>query len=413
MNQHIKYGVIAIFLLMLACSSSGQDDANPQAGPALESLPYHVAPDTVPTQSEGEVFRMLETACQRWNRQAPAQDPGLTFAARDLAKFMSERGPKEFGNITNREISKFLLGRGVTDNYFAAHMSSQFRVVEMEDLVEGAILRQIRSQGFTHVGVGVVSKFIPPLKYIAVIMIKRDVELDPFPRTVKRNESMILTGRVVQGENPTVIISQPIGAMREFHVKVDDNMRFRQPLTFDGGSGLYRVEIQVERDSSPEIASLFSVIAQGEGEPLLTEPTPIPGEPTIDPALGEKKLIELINLERKKNSLAPLTVDGRLMKIAQEHSLEMARKNFISHKSPTTGFIQDRAKEAGINFRIIAENVALNLSAEAAHESLMASPAHSSAILDPQVTLVGVGVVRATRAGSRQLYVTEVFCLPQ
>jgi uncharacterized protein YkwD len=56
----------------------------------------------------------------------------------------------------------------------------------------------------------------------------------------------------------------------------------------------------------------------------------------------------------------------------------------------------------------IAENVGMADSVRSLHRALMRSPAHRANILDPQMRVVGVGVV----AAGGQLWATELFTKP-
>ncbi len=114
---------------------------------------------------------------------------------------------------------------------------------------------------------------------------------------------------------------------------------------------------------------------------------------------------EWVNEARARQHLAPLAGDARLDGVAEAHSLDMARANFFSHTSPNTGSPSDRATRAGITYRLVAENIAMNRSARAAFDSLMASDGHRANILHVGLRSVGIGIVQSDRG----YYVTQVF----
>lgn len=112
-----------------------------------------------------------------------------------------------------------------------------------------------------------------------------------------------------------------------------------------------------------------------------------------------------INEARAAEGLSPLAGDSRLDAVAESHSLDMATQRYFSHTSPTTGAPADRAAAAGLVYRSLAENIALNQSVRAAHEALLRSPGHRANLLDGDLRRVGLGIVR----GPDGFYVTQFF----
>ncbi|MBI2896338.1 MAG: hypothetical protein HYY06_22465 [Deltaproteobacteria bacterium] len=122
----------------------------------------------------------------------------------------------------------------------------------------------------------------------------------------------------------------------------------------------------------------------------------------------EQELLALINTSRAEAGLQPLGIDANLSAVARAHSLDMSTSGFFAHVSPTTGELTDRLAAGEIRFESAAENIALNLSVEAAHRALMDSPPHRANLLSPDLTTLGVGIV----SNGRQLVVTEDFIQP-
>ncbi len=120
---------------------------------------------------------------------------------------------------------------------------------------------------------------------------------------------------------------------------------------------------------------------------------------------AERELVRLTNEERRKQGLAPLAVDDRLVRAAREHSRLMADKHLLSHQFPGEPTVVKRLAAAGIRFDRSGENVSLDDTAQGAHVGLMNSPRHRANILSPDYNAVGVGVVRR---GS-QIWVTQEF----
>ena len=121
---------------------------------------------------------------------------------------------------------------------------------------------------------------------------------------------------------------------------------------------------------------------------------------------GEQLMFDLINKARAEAHLPALAYDDRLSETAREHSEDMFRNNYFAHDSPTVGDLGERMAKAGIKAKKFCENIANNQDLAAAHQELMDSPGHRKDILDPDLTRVGVGIVRAENG---QLLVTEDF----
>ena len=63
----------------------------------------------------------------------------------------------------------------------------------------------------------------------------------------------------------------------------------------------------------------------------------------------EAEVIRLVNIERSKNGLSPLTHDWELSRVARYKSQDMKDKNYFSHTSPTYGSPFDMIKSFGIS----------------------------------------------------------------
>jgi len=116
-------------------------------------------------------------------------------------------------------------------------------------------------------------------------------------------------------------------------------------------------------------------------------------------------MLSWINADRAADGRPPLAPDRRLDAVADAHARDMAAHRFFSHTSPSTGAPADRAAAAGVTFRLLAENIALNQSVRAAHEALMRSPGHRANLLNGSLRRVGIGLVR----GVDGVYVTQLF----
>lgn len=114
-----------------------------------------------------------------------------------------------------------------------------------------------------------------------------------------------------------------------------------------------------------------------------------------------ERMLALVNSERANANLPPLVVQSWAESIAGEHSIRMAAAKSIWHNDDY--FARGR-KAMGAN--LLGENVAMGVSVEGAHRSLMGSPPHRQNILDSRFSHAGIGIARGQDG---MIYVTEGF----
>jgi len=110
----------------------------------------------------------------------------------------------------------------------------------------------------------------------------------------------------------------------------------------------------------------------------------------------EQEVARLVNIERQKAGLAPLTLNAELSKVARIKSQDMADKNYFSHTSPTYGDPFAMMKSFGIKYGYAGENIAKGYnSAESVMNGWMNSSGHRANILNSNFKTIGVGYVKA------------------
>lgn len=136
------------------------------------------------------------------------------------------------------------------------------------------------------------------------------------------------------------------------------------------------------------------------------QPKPTPSTPANNRGF-EQQVVELVNQERAKAGLKPLTYDGQLSQVARLKSQDMRDKNYFSHTSPTYGSPFDMMKSYGISYRTAGENIAAGQATPAqVVQAWMNSPGHRANILNSQYTHIGVGYAQG---GSYGHYWTQMF----
>jgi Cysteine-rich secretory protein family len=126
----------------------------------------------------------------------------------------------------------------------------------------------------------------------------------------------------------------------------------------------------------------------------------------------ERRMAKLVNADRAKEGLPPLSYDEDLADVARGHSLDMRDTGFFAHESPTTGVLEDRMVVAGYLALEMRENLAQAPDVERAEVNLMNSPGHHANIMADSVSRIGIGIVQGGGGDARVLTVTQVFARP-
>lgn len=126
---------------------------------------------------------------------------------------------------------------------------------------------------------------------------------------------------------------------------------------------------------------------------------------------GEKKILDLVNEERRKRRLTSLVWDSKLASLARSYSSKMARENFFGHKDKQGSTLIQRAKDFNItNWSGIGENLysckGYDDPTEPAVSGWMKSPGHRSNMLNNSWKSTGIGIAKASDG---KIYVTQVF----
>lgn len=138
------------------------------------------------------------------------------------------------------------------------------------------------------------------------------------------------------------------------------------------------------------------------------------GDSDATESRGEKEssqaveILNLVNQERSKAGVQPLTLSEKLTSIANTKAKDMADKNYFSHTSPTYGSPFDMLKHFGVSYSYAGENIAAGQrSAQEVMNSWMNSSGHKANILNKNYTQLGVGYTQGGQYGTEwvQLFI--------
>jgi uncharacterized protein YkwD len=139
-------------------------------------------------------------------------------------------------------------------------------------------------------------------------------------------------------------------------------------------------------------------------------PTPAASPSINQTTETERRAFEATNEMRARNGFSPLSWDSDLCRMARAHSEKMARLGFFAHETPEGLRLKDRARAAGIRFKVIGENIAYNQGVDDpgtfAVQRWMISSGHRANMLSREFRASGIGSY-AARDG--RVYLTQIF----
>lgn len=139
----------------------------------------------------------------------------------------------------------------------------------------------------------------------------------------------------------------------------------------------------------------------GSAPPSTGDETGKPNDPetsdttSSDPSQDatENDVVDLVNTERAKGGCDPLTVDAKLAQAAEDHSSDMAERDYFDHTTPEGVTFDERIVNAGYSTPG-AENIAVGQqNAEQVMDGWMNSEGHRANILNCDLKTIGVGFV--------------------
>ncbi|HMK21517.1 MAG TPA: CAP domain-containing protein [Terriglobales bacterium] len=154
--------------------------------------------------------------------------------------------------------------------------------------------------------------------------------------------------------------------------------------------------------SAAEQAKIKPASSRAGDRPTISEGQP---SPSFDEQ-SEQQLLELANQARAKAGAPPLRFDEGLNQAARAHAEEMMQQRQLSHQFEGEPSLPRRLSVASpLHLDHAGENVAMDRTADGAHQNLMHSPPHRENLLDASYNIAGFGVIRD---GDR-LYVVQDF----
>jgi uncharacterized protein YkwD len=165
---------------------------------------------------------------------------------------------------------------------------------------------------------------------------------------------------------------------------------------------LITVALVLGTGAAPEQGKVKPAAANSPGRAVTSDHQP---SPNFDET-AERQLLDLANQSRARAGAPPLQPDPGMTRAARAHADLMVQRQQLSHQLEGELSLPRRLADAtDLHLDHAGENVALDMTAEGAHEHLMLSPPHRENLLDTAYNVAGFGVIRA----GELLYVVEDF----
>lgn len=147
-------------------------------------------------------------------------------------------------------------------------------------------------------------------------------------------------------------------------------------------------EVDVPGNSTPDNNGGSNDNSTEENTPEVTPDTDSPSGDSQHAFI--KEVVDLVNAERAKEGLAPLTIDTKVQTAAQVRAKE-CEQNF-SHTRPNGSSFATALKEQNVSYRSAGENIAWGQrTPEQVMNAWMNSSGHRANIMNPNFTTIGVG----------------------
>lgn len=120
-----------------------------------------------------------------------------------------------------------------------------------------------------------------------------------------------------------------------------------------------------------------------------------------------EEILRLVNNERSKQGLQPLTLSEKLTSIANVKAADMRDRNYFDHTSPTYGSPFEMLQHFGVSYTAAGENIAAGQkTAEGVMTDWLNSSGHRANIMNKEYKELGVGYVTG---GSYGTYWVQLF----
>lgn len=141
------------------------------------------------------------------------------------------------------------------------------------------------------------------------------------------------------------------------------------------------------------------------------QPVGIARDSTRGSDITSSAIVDATNIERIKAGLVPLQINPKLETSASVKTHDMIDRQYFEHNSPSGKSVSDLGREAGYDYVVMGENLALGVFSESSDvvEAWMQSPGHRANILNPNYQEIGVYAIKAKYQGRDAWFAVQHF----
>ena len=126
--------------------------------------------------------------------------------------------------------------------------------------------------------------------------------------------------------------------------------------------------------------------------------------------ISSTEIFMLINNERSKNNISPLTINNKLIQAANNKAKDLIKNNYFDHNSPTGKTFSSWIKETNYQYSFIGENLAINFQSEKEIvEAWLNSESHKENLLNQNFTETGISI----KNENGKIIVVQIFGRPE
>ena len=185
------------------------------------------------------------------------------------------------------------------------------------------------------------------------------------------------------------------------------------PVKKSGASSINKPIIAKPIVTSPTPLLVEKSVPQSQSSSTIISSTDT-GNPSIDGVLNQKRILEIVNIERTKENLSALAFNTRLSAIAEGKAVDMINKQYFAHVSPDGTDVAKLAEIYGYKYVYLGENLAMGdfVSSSDVMNGWMNSPGHRANILNKNYSEVGISAIQGNYQGRVVWYAVQEFGRP-
>ncbi|TMA30153.1 MAG: hypothetical protein E6J88_06330 [Deltaproteobacteria bacterium] len=243
------------------------------------------------------------------------------------------------------------------------------------------------------------------LTHVVVVFYDQTIDIQPLPKRLAPNTAATLEGSVTGVlSKPKVEVVDPIGAMQKSPEST--GMAFKVDLKCGDHAGKMLIQVVADKEGTDTLVTNFPVWCNTA--PPVAAKVPEAAKGPVDTGQAEKQLLDLVNSDRKEAGIKELKPLPALSDIARN----IAQKR-SEGKGITSADLNQALKSAEIAAPMLLESMAQGFSIDDVYTRFSDSPSDRSNTMNPDVTDVGVGVVKGPVIADKPTYIAAELFIKQ